>query len=354
MNHPPLLTHPEILQATSDYFGQPVHKLTAPGGRSRSTLRAYLPDRTVIVSQRRDHDQARLELRVLQALQDETDHAPRILGTSGSLVFQSDVGPNRLNWAIHTVPADQRQHIAARAIDALFDLQRAAARLAPVAGFWSDLPNGPTHDHPDDDLLAMVPLFAAQLKRPAITLNAAALSPWFTAPPRRFVKWDCRSGNAALGEDGQVRWFDFEECRLAQGPEDFGWLIADEVWPVNAEVMLSLIQSKLTDADTSDPATYMTYLEEFTTLQAIRRIRLIFRQAKSGGWLDRTSILKLDKVGANPHFGERLSERGKTLSQRNASTAALADLFQIAADVFRQVRKPQQGSDTAPNSDTAG
>ena len=346
MTQPSVLTHPQILQATSAFFGQPVLKLTAPGGRFRTALRAYLPDRTVIVSQRHDADQAQVEVRTLQALQDATVHVPRILGTSGTLVFQSDVGPNRLNWAIHTVPAGQRPAMAARAIDALFDIQRAARRV----GLQQGLPTGPTRPHMDDDLIAMVPLFIQQMKRPSVTFDPACLSPMFRAVPSRFVKWDCRSGNAALGEDGRIRWFDFEECRLAQGPEDFGWLIADEAWPVPADQMLTLIQDRLTAGDTANPDAYMTYLEEFTTLQAIRRLRLIFRQAKRGGWLDRISILKLDKVGANPHLGERLSLLGSTLSQRNPSTAALQPLFETAAEVFRNVRQPATTGEAGPHA----
>ena len=331
----PLLTPPQILQATATFFGQPVQKLTAPGGRSRSTLRAYLPDRTVIVSQRRNEARAKLELMVLQQLMNATEHAPQVLGTSGTLVFQTDAGPNRLNWAVNAMPADQRMALAASAVEALFDIQRAGRRV----GLHHCVPTGPIERHTDDDLLPMVTEFSKQLHLP-VTFDSNSLSQLFRAAPDRFVKWDCRSGNAALGTDGRIRWFDFEDARLAHGPEDFAWLIADEVWPIEAASMLTLIRDRLTAEDTTDPKGYMVYLQEFATLQAIRRIRLIFRQAKSNGWLDRTRILKLDMVGANPHMGERLALRGADIARLSDSTTPLLPLFHAAVSLFRRVREP--------------
>ena len=336
MTQPAFLSHHQILQATAAFFGEPVLKLTAPGGRSRTSLRAYFADRSIIVSQRRDLVLARIEVKVLKALQGKTAHVPRLLGQFGTLVFQSDVGPNRLNWAIYTIPPSDRLALAAHAIDALFDMQRAAQRV----GLGPGLPTAPIRSHVDDDLIPMVALFAAQTKQTPIAFDPSALSPLFRAPPCRFVKWDCRAGNAALGDDAKVRWFDFEESRFAQGPEDFAWLISDEAWPVDADQMLRMIRDRLTREDAADPYIYRTYLEEFTALQAIRRIRLILRQARSGGWLDRLSILKFDKVGANPHMGERLSLLGARLADRNASIRGLKPLFEHAAQLFREVRIP--------------
>ncbi len=330
------LSHAEIARATAAHFGQTLVRLTAPGGRSRTSLRAYFADRTVIVSQRRNTDQARTEAAVLQELDGAEDHAPRFLGRSGTLFFQSDVGPNRLNWAIHATRVEDRPALAAQAVDAIFALHRAARcrDMAPI------LPTGGLLSYPDDDLIAMVPEFATQMKQPVPDFDPARLSPLFTAPPRHFVKWDCRAGNAALGDDGRVRWFDFEESRLAQGPEDFAWLIADETWPVEADLMLDLIAAGLSRDAHPDPVAFMTFLTEFTTLHAARRVRLIFHAAKNGGWQDRVTILKTDRVGTNPHMGERLCLRAAGLARKSPATLPLVPLFDIAASVFRRVRQP--------------
>jgi hypothetical protein len=295
-----LLTALQITQVAARFFGQPIVKMTAPGGRSRRSFRLYFADRTVIVSQRHRSDKSEVERRVLTALGAATDSVPRFLGTSEGLVFQSDVGAERLNWLIHTLPVADRLAVAAKAVQALFDIQRAAVRV----GLRDGMPTAslvPTHD---DDLIWVARRMAVQLNHRDLAFDPDRLSPWFRRVPQAFVKWDCRAGNAALGTDGHVRWF--EDARLAQGPEDFASLIADESWPIDGDAMLALVKSRLTPENAPDPQSYMTYLEEFSTLQALRRIRLIFSEAKRRGWMDRVSILKFDKVGTNPHMGERL------------------------------------------------
>lgn len=331
------LTPDQILAAVSAFFGQPVRKLTAPGGRSRSSFRAWLDDRTLIVSQRPDGDQARVERLVLSALQPHTDAVPRLLGQSGRLMFQSDVGITRLNALIHATPGDQRSALADQAVAALFEVQRAGHRAGlaeaglPLKGFFAT---------PDDDITGVPARALRQMAMRDPGFDPARLSPLFSAPPCRFVKWDCRAGNAALDAAGQLRWFDFEDARLAQGPEDFAWLIADEVWPLPVDAMLDLIRARLGPQDCSDPQVWMTYLEEYATLHALRRIRLIFAEARRGGWMELPEIVKFDRVGVNPHLGEHLSLRGAMLAGRNASTAPLIPLFNALASVFRKVRRP--------------
>ncbi|MGV8986756.1 MAG: phosphotransferase [Cypionkella sp.] len=338
MAQPDLLTPQQISDAVAGYFGQPVVKLTAPGGQSRTSFRAYLADRTIIVSQRHDASQAQTEHRVLMALQTETDHVPRLLGRQGTLLFQSDVGANRLNGVIHTLPADHRNALAAQAVEALFAIHRAAHR----AGLGPGLPTEGVGPTPDDDLIGVADRAATQLGQRDLGFDPTRLSPWFAASPTRFVKWDCRAGNAALDTAGTLRWFDFEDARLGHGPEDFAWLIADETWPLSAQVMLHLVRTRLSPEDTASPDAFMTYLQEFATLHAIRRIRLIFAEARRlDGWLDQGSILKYDRVGVNPHMAERLSQRGAALARCNPSTVPLVPLFAALSEVFRKVRQPK-------------
>lgn len=336
MAQPTLLGAQQIADATAAYFGQPILKMTAPGGKSRASYRVYFPNRSVIVSQRSQPGQMAVETRVLKALEPVTDRVPRLLGVTDGLLFQSDAGTDRLNRVIHTLAPEARPALAGKAVDALFEVHRAALR----AGLDRDLPTASITPYPDDDLFQTVRRAAEQLRCDPLGFDSSRLSPWFRTPPRRFVKWDCRAGNAALDEAGYLRWFDFEDARQAQGPEDFAWLIADETWPVAADTMLDLVRARLTPEDTADPDAYMAYLEQFTTLHALRRIRLIFSEAKRRGWLDRITILKYDTVGVNPHMGERLSLMAAALAQRHSATAPLVALFDRAAETFRMVRSP--------------
>ena len=334
MKQTALLSPNEIAQATAAYFGQPVQKMTAPGGKSRTSFRVYFADRTVIVSQRPHTEQVALEMRILKELGQVTDCVPRFLGNTGSLFFQSDAGTDRLNRVIHMTEPDQRPGIAAKAVEALLEIQRAARRIGLEAG----LPAASIDPYQDDDLLRTVRRAADQLDCSIKGFDPARLSPLFRQPPARFVKWDCRAGNSAVDATGKLRWFDFEDARLGHGPEDLAWLIADEAWPVDMEDMFKIVQERLTAEDGADPAALMEYLEQFVTLHAIRRIRLIFSQARRRGWLDRVSILKYDWVGVNPHMGERLCVMAAAVSQRHPATMPLLAIFNRSADAFRMVR----------------
>ena len=324
----------EVAAAAAAFFGEPVLGVTAPGGKLRASCRVHFASRDIIVTRRNDRKQAALELAILQHFQTLTDRVPKFLGATGPFLFQSDAGSNRLNRAIYAVTADHRIDLAAQAVDALFEIQRAAIR--------SGLVNGQTAANivpaNDDKVLLSVKHLVEILSCVPTGFDSRKLHPWFKAPAVRFVKWDCRAGNAAIDASGYLRFFDFEGSRFAHGPEDFAWLIADETWPVPMEIMLGLVRARLTEADTTDPDGYMEYLEQFIVLQALRRVRLIFSEAQRAGWLDRITILKYDKVGTNPHLCERLCGMAIEIARRNPATAPLQVLFERAITACRKAR----------------
>lgn len=332
------MTPDQILSATSAHFGRPVLRLTAPGGRTRGAFRAYFAEGSVIVTRRTSPAAAALEGTILSALAPLTPHVPRHLGRHQDLSFQEDAGADRLNWHIHTLPPDQRPALAAQAIAALFDLHRAAR----VAGLASLLPPQGLRRLKDEDLFSAARRLFVQLDHPPQGFNPAAFSEWFRLPPQAFTKCDCRAGNAALDPQGRLRFFDFEDARLGHGPEDFAWLLADESLPVEMGHLFRLVEQHLTPADTADRTAYLTYLQEYAVLQAIRRLRLIFAEARRRGWIDRITALKYDRVGTNPHLGEGLAETAARLAEDNAATRPLAPLLRHAAEVFRKVRRPPQ------------
>ena len=61
----------------------------------------------------------------------------------------------------------------------------------------------------------------------------------------QFVKWDCRSGNAAIDNKDKLRWFDFEYAGLRHGAEDIAWLIGDEAWPIRPQDMVDIVDQCL-------------------------------------------------------------------------------------------------------------
>ena len=335
MSEPTLLAPLDIAHATAQFFGEPVLQITAPGGAHRTSFRVFLASRSLIVTQRHDTRITDLECDVLQRLDGHCDAVPRYLGRSGGLMFQSDAGSERLNRQINSVSADMRPALARQAVQAIFDLHRAARRInlaarLPAAGILS---------YPDDDLMAMVQDMSRDLGILVADFDPVRLDPGFRAEPAQFAKWDCRSGNAALDSTGTLRWFDFEEARRAQGPEDFGWLVADESWPLQIQDTLAIVQNLLTPDDSSDPAAYMAYLEQFSALHALRRLRLIVREVRrSGRWRDRVTILKYDNVGVNPVMGERLARSGANLCDRHAALKPLKPLFAHMITLFATAR----------------
>ena len=310
--------------------------MTAPGGATRASYRIHFKDRTIIVSQRQDPARRAREAHVLAMLGKDCAAMPEFLGATGGLVFQSDAGARRLNYAIHACPAHERPRLAAKAVAGIFAIHRAARQHGMTGPLPSPQPSPIEHD----DLVAGARRFAQNLGCTLAEFDPARLHPLFRAPPRQLIKWDCRAGNAALDEDGTLRWFDFEDARMGHGPEDFAWLIADETWPLDFDTMLGLVRDQLTDEDTTAPDAYLTYLEQVTVLHALRRIRLIMNEARARGWSARIQFLKYDKVGVDPHLGERLSEAALALALRHPATSPLAGLLKAAMGAFHSARMP--------------
>lgn len=342
MRHVIVDPHPlgplEIATLTARFFQEPVLQITAPGGRTRTSFRVFFKSGSIIVTQRRDPAVQDLECHLLQALDGQCGAVPRYLGRSGTLMFQSDAGSERLNRHINSVPADQRPAVARLAVQGILDMHRSARRI----NLARRLPTRGLRSYPDDDLIAMVQNAAHNLGMPVADFDPAALDPAFRAEPLNFVKWDCRSGNAARDASGTLRWFDFEEAHRAQGPEDFAWLVADESWPLRMDQTLDIVRALLTPDDCADTDTgaFMTYLDQFSALHALRRIRLILHEVtRANRWHDRVTILKYDKVGVNPVMGERLARSGFDLCARYPATRPLQPLFAKTADLFAAARQ---------------
>ncbi len=332
----------QVLAEVEAYFGEDVIKLTAPGGRLRGSLRAYLKDRSIIVTCREDPERNDHETGILQQLSKYCDDVPVILGRTGPLIFQSDVGKNRLNRAIHATrdPAE-KEELAGKAVQGLLNIQRAAEKT----NLRDSLPHlGETRSWVKH-FVTVASRFAHDMRLDDPGIDVSALGEAMMQPPARFVKWDARCGNAALDETGQMRWFDLEYSGMRHGAEDLAWLIADESWPLDGEMMTALIQDILTEEDTDNVEEYMEYLEQYSALHAIQRLRLIVQTARRRGWVGRIEAIKYDKVGADPRMAESLAERGAYFAGRHANTAPLVDLFESTAQAFRDVRapKPEQG-----------
>lgn len=324
-----------IRQSAEALFGSRVVEVSAPGGSSRSSLRFHFGDRTVIGTLRPNYRRTHLEAFVLRALEPYCDDIPRVLGVDREVMFQSDVGARRLNVELHVADPERRLPMVAEAVAAIFRIQIAARR--------TDLRHKLPHMGNNPDWLANLVDGVAVLRDFAGPLPAsydrAAILERLHHPGAEFVKWDCRSGNAAIGPDGRLRWFDFEYAGLRHGAEDLAWLIGDESLPIDPAVLQLIIEDALPADLPGGRDDYLDYLAVYTVFHALQRLILIIDETHSRGWLTIRRILDRDDVGVHPAFARNLCRMAGHFATLSPLTAMLAPQFETAATVFQKVLK---------------
>lgn len=320
-----------ILSLAEAHFGERVRHVSAPGGEGRSSLRLRLAGRSVIATMRPDPARTRLEAQLLAHLGAHCDDTPKFLGLSRDVLFQSDVGHERLAQRIALYRRKAQVDLAAQAVAAIFRYQRAAAR----PGLRARLPHLGLRRDWVARFVGQVEILRSFGQRVPGDFDHAAACTAVARPGRCFVKWDCRAGNAAIGQDNRVRWFDFEYAGLRHGAEDVAWLAADETWPVAPAVMEEIVADAFDRGRGRRRQDYLDYLAIYTTFQAAQRIGLILHEASLRGWQRKNRVRELDDAGVHPDFVIQLLRVGAYFAQRTRVTAPLAPAFEAAARQFR-------------------
>lgn len=305
-----------ICELAELHFAEPVVGITAPGGKKRDSVRVHFRDRTVIASYRHRPSRLHREILVLEKLHGAGAPVPEYLGRQGALLFQSDVGKGRLSTQMHGRDQAGRKALAKTAFDSLWTIKRAARDT------------GLTAQLPDVGVTAtFVSRFATCSKRISKALDLpppeadwGAISRAVVPVPRHFVKWDARSGNAALGADGGLRWFDWEHAGRRTGIEDFGFLIADEFWPLSPEDSLQVFA----ETCPGNAEALLAHLIRFGALQAIERVRLIQKEVFKRGWTDFRRAQRYDRMGAAPELLRNVASHADALARLDPLTAPLA------------------------------
>ena len=319
-----------IVQTAEAHFGKKIDHLETPGGEGRSSCRLHFKDRTVIATLRPNFRRAHLEAFVLNRLSRFCDDTPKCLGMSGEMIFQSDVGDRRLNVEIARVGKARRMHLAADAVDKIFRVQ-AAAR---TAGLNTQMPHLGNNTAWIKNFVNAIDALKKLSAGASAQTDRIALAEAVAQPARQFVKWDCRSGNAAIDDQDVLRWFDFEYAGVRHGAEDLAWLIGDEAWPVAPDKMEEIVR------DAFDPATghtrdaYMDYLSIYVSLHCVQRLKLILKEADKRGWLSKTRVRKYDDAGVHPEFAAHLCRVGAYFASRQPVTICIGRDFEEAAGVF--------------------
>lgn len=323
----------QIIRTAETFFGEPLEKISAPGGESRSSFRLKIAGRSVIATLRPNFRRTHLEAYVLTELSAHCDDLPQCLGVSGEVMFQADVGARRLNVLIDTLSPEGQLDMSAQAISALFRIH-AAARKTKLHEIMPHL--GATEDWVRDFIGGIDSLeeltggISDQFDR-----NAACAAVAVTG--QQFVKWDCRSGNAAVGDDDRLRWFDFEYAGMRHGAEDFAWLIGDEAWPVTPDRMIDVMIDCYDNASGIPIDEFLHYLAIYMTFHATQRLNLAIRESNRRGWASKRHIRKYDDAGRNPEFAAHIAEVAAYFADQTTLTAPLTRNFLAARDHFAAI-----------------
>jgi len=319
-----------IRAAAQVHFGTRVREISTPGGDGRASCRLHLRDRTVIATLRPNFRRAHLEAFVLSRLSPVCADVPECLGVVGDIIFQSDVGHRRLNVEIAKVGGTRRNALAHSAVDKIFRVQSAARQV----GLNQQMPHLGTNAGWIANVTEAVTALELLSDGRAATIDQAALGEALDTPALQFVKWDCRSGNAALDDAESVKWFDFEYAGVRHGAEDLAWLIGDEAWPIAPEKMEEIVRDLAPGHITQSLDSYLDYLSLYVALHCVQRLKLIIKQAKKRGWQSKTKVRTYDDAGVHPEFAGHLCRVGAYFADRQALTRPLARDFEQAAQSF--------------------
>lgn len=322
-----------IVECAEQHFGKPVVRITAPGGEGRSSFRLHLPDRDVIATLRPNFRRTHLEAHVLNSLSEHSDDVPQCLGVVGEIMFQSDVGQRRLNQDIVRHDPQTQVDLAAASVAAIFRFQNAARKTR----LGETMPHLGMNDDWIGNLVHAVDALQPYSGGISRRFDRDAACEAVAKPGRQFVKWDCRSGNAAIGPDDRLRWFDFEYSGMRHGAEDFAWLIGDESWPLAPDVMVDVMIDAYDPATGDDIAEYLEYLSVYLTFHCVQRFKLIVREAKNRGWLCKEKVRKYDDAGVHPEFAAQICKVGRYFSAQSRITAPLTRNFDGAMHAFLDI-----------------
>lgn len=332
-----------LRRAAEQVTGATVDEIEAPGGTGRTSLRLRTSQGAIIGTRRENSETTSREAEVLRRLAPATDRVPGFLGIEDGFLFQSDVGERRLNLEIVRQTGARRAALAQEAVAAIFEMHAASRGLgleAVVPALGAGRPWVESVVAEVDTLARIGPAIDPGLDRDAI---ADAL----TQAPVQFIKWDCRAGNAALGPDDRLRWFDFEYAGLRHGAEDFAWLFADEVWPMSPAFMLDAFNTAWDPATPHDRGAYLSYLSLYIAMHSLQRLGIILSSQSRKGWKKKASVRRYDFAGVHPDFGVQLCDVAAFFADRNPLSRSLVRNFEAARAVFGDMQKMEAAQRTA-------
>lgn len=308
-------------QVVREVFGNAPDQIEWPGGRNRKAFVATVGAQRLVFSRRSGPGRARLEADILDRL-GPAGLAPALIKLHGDWVIQSHVPGLRLS-----------QHLAddigreATAVSAARSLAR-CQQVVGYGGLADRMPSIGLRSGWTRDLLLTAPRLAEANGWPEPNLDLDRLESFLSAPPRSFVKWDARPGNALVhAQTGHPVWIDWEHAGRRVAADDLCWLVCDEWFPADASLEDAAIAA-FHDAQ-GQPVVYPfeRYVRTFGVFHMLVRADLILRQIGLRGWGNDARQMRFDLIGSSPERLANLCDRGERWAGMTSDTAVLGDLF---------------------------
>lgn len=315
----------DAMRAVTRLLGVDAERMERPGGTSRTSVRMYLGDDTVIVTRRESKRRARLEAEVLRALSEDSAPVPKLLAFDGEWLIQEDLGGGRLS--IRFAESDETEcqrwlDAAVRSLKAVHMAGRKAELEKKVAVIGDD---------PDwiRGIASMPARVGGRIDRPPPELDLDGIVDLLAVRRPALIKWDARPGNASANADGTVGWFDWEHCGTRNRMDDLAWLMGCELLPDWPKAEADVLAEHLPDfAEGLDKDDAIAYLGAYGAFHMSVRLDLIVRyRLEDREWWDEEYCLDKDKVGVTYNSAWRTCTRGARWAGKCELTAPLARWF---------------------------
>ena len=314
----------DLIKACESLLNTRVLDLEFPGGRSRKSCRMKLEDgRSVIATVRSRSSRAATESKVLKTIAAKCQCVPHLLASDEHrLLLQEDLPGKRLSTELYTADDLLLESLLDQALTSLntiqttgsdYGLDECSRKIGRTRKWLTAFIDRPA-------------VIGAYLKIPAPRPDLKKLHNMLAVRKKnRFIKWDARPGNAVVGSNKQVRWFDWEHSGSRNRLDDVAWLLGDEFVPDNANIESRLIEKHLSEfSDGLSMDQVREYLYAFGVFHSLVRLGLMLQHKKGGDWWDIEKCISGDKVGVTRECAKRVCLRSARWAINTPATAPLA------------------------------
>lgn len=314
----------EAAKSCERLIGEAVLDVKHLGGAGRRTARISLKDRTVIVTQRKHANRAKLEAETLQALTAHGGAVPQVISFDDRWLIQEDLGQRRLSQALAEAHEADGEALLAKGLTGLVACQSAGKtskldqRVITIGDRTEWLVT----------LATMPERIGERVRMPPPALNVDRLVEKLRPQRPAFIKWDARPANAILRTNSSIAWFDWEHCGRRNPLDDVVWLLCDEYtphWPAAEEKLINNFLPLFLNGASRDEA--YNYFMTFGVLHSCMRLSLILTEKANEPWWDAQECLDQDNVGVTCEMSLRLCERAARWTTQSSLTSNLVDWF---------------------------